>query len=248
MLKYISLALLLSILSPLHAEDVDVAVAANFTTAARAISRAFEKETGHRVRLSSGSTGKFFTQIQSGAPFDVLLSADQETPEKLVKEGLAVRDSTFTYAVGRLVLWSATPGFVDEKGAVLKSDRYQHLAIANPKLAPYGKAAEQVLKRLGLLEVVRPRFLQAENITQAHQFVSGGHAELGFVALSQVVHPDGTIASGSAWIIPVDYYSPLKQDCLLLNRGKDRAAAIAFLRYLKSDAAKAVIRSYGYTY
>jgi molybdate transport system substrate-binding protein len=231
--------------SPALAADVSVAVAANFTAPMQKIAVEFEKDTGHRALLSFGSTGKFYAQIKNGAPFEVLLAADDETPAKLVKEGAAVSDSRFTYAIGQLALWSAKPGFVDDKGEVLKQGAFAHLAIANPKLAPYGAAAVESLTRLGLLGSIEPRFVQGENIAQTYQFVSTGNAELGFVALSQV-YEDGKLKSGSAWMVPAGLHAPIRQDAVVLTKGKDNPAATELLKFLKTDKARAVIKSYGY--
>ncbi|MBI5109103.1 MAG: molybdate ABC transporter substrate-binding protein [Rhodocyclales bacterium] len=228
-----------------HADEVQVAVAANFTAPARRVAAAFEKHSGHKVQLSFGGTGKFYAQIKNGAPFDVLLAADDETPARLEQEGAAVAGSRFTYATGRLVLWSAKPGYVDDKGAVLKQGNFKHLAIANPKLAPYGAAAVEVLAALKLVDTVRPRFVQAENIAQAHQFVATGNAELGFVALSQVMQ-DGRLGAGSAWVVPANLHKAIRQDAVLLDKGKGKPAAEAWLGFLKSDKANAVITSFGY--
>lgn len=228
------------------ADEVQVAVAANFAAPLQKIAAEFEKSTGHKVVVSAGSTGKFYAQIKNGAPFEVLLAADDETPARLVAEGAAQTGSPFTYAVGKLVLWSAQPGLVDDQGAVLKRSDLQHLSLANPKLAPYGAAGVETLKKLGVYEAWQARIVQGENITQAHQFVATGNAELGFVALSQVAR-DGKIASGSGWVVPPNYYTPIRQDAVLLNPGKGKPAAEALLKYLKGDAARAVILSYGYS-
>ncbi|MBT2302282.1 molybdate ABC transporter substrate-binding protein [Variovorax paradoxus] len=228
-----------------QAAEVQVAVAANFFAPMKAIAAEFEKATGHKAVLSSGATGKFYAQIQSGAPFDVFLAADDETPARLDKENATVAGSRFTYATGKLVLWSARPDLVDAKGEVLRSAKFAHIALAAPKLAPYGAAAVETLTRLGLLAQLEPRFVQGESIGQAFSFVSTGNAELGFVALSQVWE-NGKLKSGSAWIVPAQLHSPIRQDAVLLARGKDNAAAAALITYLKSDAAKALIRSFGY--
>lgn len=228
-----------------EAAEVQVAVAANFFAPMKAIAAEFEKTTGHKAVLSSGATGKFYAQIQSGAPFDVFLAADDETPARLDKENATVAGSRFTYATGKLVLWSARPDLVDAKGEVLRSAKFAHIALAAPKLAPYGAAAVETLTRLGLLAQLEPRFVQGESIGQAFSFVSTGNAELGFVALSQVWE-NGKLRSGSAWIVPAELHGPIRQDAVLLARGKDNAAATALMAYLKSDAAKAVIRSFGY--
>jgi molybdate transport system substrate-binding protein len=228
-----------------RAEDVSVAVAANFTAPMKIIATDFEQATGHKARIAFGATGKFYAQIKNGAPFEVFLAADDETPAKLEKEGLAVAGSRFTYAVGRLVLWSAKPGFVDAKGVVLKNGEFAHIALANPKLAPYGAAAVEALTALKLLDAVQPRFVQGENIAQTHQFVISGNAELGLVALSQVMK-DGRIAAGSAWIVPAELHAPIRQDAAMLDKGKGKPAAEALLKYLRDDKAKAIIRGFGY--
>ena len=228
-----------------EADEVQVAVAANFTAPIQAIAADFEKDTGHKLVAAYGATGQFYTQIKNGAPFEVLLSADDTTPEKLEKEGDTVKGSRFTYAIGTLALWSAKEGYVDAKGEVLKNNEYQHLSIANPKAAPYGLAATQVLEKLKLTEATKARIVEGQNITQAYQFVSTGNAELGFVALSQIFK-DGKITSGSAWIVPASLHDPIKQDAVILNKGKDNPAARALVDYLKGPKAAAVIKSYGY--
>jgi molybdate transport system substrate-binding protein len=228
-----------------QADQVSVAVAANFTAPMNAIAAEFAKDTGHKAQLAFGATGKFYAQIRNGAPFQMLLAADDETPAKLAQEGLADPASRFTYAIGTLVLWSAQSGYVDGKGEALKKGRFDRLALANPKLAPYGKAAVEVLTGMGLLDAVSPRFVMGENIAQTFQFASTGNAELGFVALSQVMK-EGRIASGSAWIVPGTLHAPIRQDAVVLATGKDNAAAAALMKYLKGDKAKAIIKAYGY--
>ena len=228
-----------------HAADVQVAVAANFTEPMKKIAAEFEKDTGHKAVLAFGATGKFYAQINNGAPFDVLLAADDETPAKLEKEGKTVAGSRFTYATGKLVLWSAKPGYVDAQGKVLETGSYAHLSIANPKTAPYGLAAVETMEKLGVTAKVQPKLVQGENIGQAHQFVSTGNAELGFVALSQV-WTDGKFNAGSGWIVPANLHNPIRQDAVILDKGANNAAARALETYLKSDKAKAIIRSYGY--
>lgn len=227
------------------ADEVQVAVAANFTAPMKLIAANFEKGTGHKAALSFGATGKFYAQITSGAPFEVFLAADDETPAKLEKEGGAVNGSRFTYATGKLVLWSANQGVVDAQGEVLKKNTFSKIAIAAPKLAPYGAAAVETMTRLGLMAALEPKLVTGESIGQAFSFIYTGNAELGFVALSQVVE-DGKIKSGSAWIVPENLHSPIRQDAVLLARGKDNKAAVALIAYLKTEKAKAVIRSFGY--
>ena len=227
------------------AGSTNVAVAANFTDAAKEIAGKFKAKTGHDAVLSFGASGQFYTQIKEGAPFQILLSADDERPKKLVEDGLGVPDSRFTYAIGKLVLWSAQDGYVDVKGEILKTGEFKHLSLANPKTAPYGAAAIEVLKKIGAFERVEPRIVQGENIAQAHQFAATGNAELGFVALSQV-YKDGKITSGSAWIVPTSLYAPIRQDAAILAKGLHNPAAKALADYLKTDKARAVIKSYGY--
>ncbi len=246
LIRLFTLALLAaSLVHPALAAEVNVAVAANFTVPMQKIAAEFEKDTGHKAQLAFGATGKFYAQIKNGAPFEILLAADDETPAKLEKEGLAVSGSRFTYAIGQLVLWSAKPGYVDDKGEVLKQGTFEHLSIANPKLAPYGAAAIETLTQLGLLSSVESRFVQGENIAQTFQFVSTGNAELGFVAMSQV-YEDGNLKSGSAWVVPAKLHSPIRQDAVILSNGKDNPAATALIQFLKTDKARAIIKSYGY--
>ena len=225
--------------------EVQVAVAANFTAPMNVIAETFEKDTGHKAKLAFGATGRFYAQIKNGAPFEVLLSADDETPAKLVQDGVAESGSRFTYAVGSLVLWSAKPGFVDANGEVLRRGQFGKLALANPKTAPYGRAAIETLTKLGLMSSAEPKFVQGENIAQTFQFVSSGNAELGFVALSQVMK-DGKVQEGSAWVVPAELHEPIRQDAVLLANGRGNLAAQALLGYLKSDKARKVIRSFGY--
>ncbi|HXF54766.1 MAG TPA: molybdate ABC transporter substrate-binding protein [Hyphomicrobiaceae bacterium] len=232
-------------LAPAQAAEVSVAVAANFTAPMQKIAQTFEQDTGHKAILSFGSTGAFYAQIKNGAPFHMLLAADDETPAKLEREGLGVAGSRFTYATGRLVLWSRQPGLVDDKGEILRSGTFERLAIANPKLAPYGAAAIETMTKLGVLTEVQPKIVQGENIAQTYQFVATENAQLGFVALSQLMS-DGGIAQGSAWIVPAHLHAPIRQDAVLLAPGKLNPAATALLAFLKNEKARAVIRAYGY--
>jgi len=227
------------------AGEVVVAVAANFTAPMQRLSALFERQTGHKVLASYGSTGKFFAQINSGASFEVFLAADDETPAKLERAGAAVSGSRFTYAVGRLVLWSRQAGVVDTGGEVLRGDTFRRLAIADPKLSPYGAAAVQTLRGLGQLQRLQSRLVTGENISQTYQFVATGNAPLGFVALSQV-YVEGRIGSGSAWVVPEGLYQPIRQDAVLLVRGRDNPAAIALLDFLRDAPAQALIRAAGY--
>ncbi len=226
-----------------QADDVQVAVAANFAGPMKELAAGFERDTGHKVLASVGATGKFYAQIKNGAPFEILLSADAATPARLEKEGAGVAGSRFTYATGRLALWSARPGPVDAQ--VLKAGNFAHLAIANPKVAPYGAAAVEVLDKLGVLAATAPKFVQGENIAQAYQFVVSGNAPLGFVALSQVLE-NGKLKSGAAWQVPATLHAPIRQDAIVLAKGKGKPAVDALITYLKSDKARALIRSHGY--
>jgi molybdate transport system substrate-binding protein len=237
---------LVAVAIPAWADELQVAVAANFSAAAQKIASAFEHDTGNTVKLSFGATGKFYAQIEAGAPFDVLLAADQTTPARLVAEGKGVAATRRTYAIGKLVLWSADPALVDAAGAVLKSDRFRHLAVADAKLAPYGFAARETLDRLKLTEAVQSRIVTAESIGQAFQFVSTGNAELGFVALGQVQPPDGSKVPGSMWLVPDTLYTPLKQDAVVVSSTRVATVATAFVDYLASDKARAVIKAFGY--
>lgn len=223
------------------AAETTIAVAANFTEPAKEIAKAFEAGTGQAVVLSFGSTGQFYTQIKQDAPFAVLLAADAETPGKLASEGLAVAGSRFTYAIGRLVLWGKTPA-VPASEAALRSGRFEKLAIANPKLAPYGAAAIETLTRLGLYDALAPKLVQGTNIAQTFQFVDTGNAELGFVALSQVIAKAG----GAYWLVPETLHAPIRQDAVLLGKGAADPTAKAFLDFLKGPEALKVIGKYGY--
>ncbi len=228
-----------------HAGEVQVAVAANFTAPVKAIAAEFEKDTGNKVVAAFGATGQFYAQIQNGAPFEVFLAADDATPAKLETERRIVPASRFTYATGALALWSAKEGYVDDKGEVLKKNAYKHLSIANPKAAPYGLAAVQTLEKMGLTQAVKDKIVEGQNITQAQQFIASGNAELGFVALSQI-YKDGKVTGGSAWVVPASMHEPIRQDAVILDKGKDNPAAKAFVDYLKGPKAAAIIKSYGY--
>lgn len=246
MARALILGLALLTLTPwARAERIDAAVASNFAAPMKILVAEFEQATGNKVHLAFGASGKFYAQIRNGAPFHVFLSADEQIPAKLEREGLTVPGSRFTYAVGTLVLWSARPGFVDDKGSVLTRGAFSHLAVANPKLAPYGAAAMETLEKLGLVELLRPKWVVGENIAQTHQFVASGNAELGFVALSQVM-TGGRMVGGSAWIVPASMHRPIRQDAVVLRAGRGRAGAAALLHFLRQPPALAVIRSYGY--
>ena len=228
-----------------ESEAPTVAVAANFAAPMQNIAGAFVRDTGYRVQLAFGSTGKLYAQIKNGAPYQMLLAADSQTPARLEKEGYALPDSRFTYATGRMVLWSIKPGLVDAQGAVLHTGAFKHLALADPKLAPYGAAALQTLQAMGLAAALQNRWVQGENIAQAYQFVATGNAELGFVALSQLMQ-NGRMAAGSAWVVPQRLHAPLRQDAVVLLPGKDHAVVKALAAYLQGNKARAIMRSYGY--
>jgi molybdate transport system substrate-binding protein len=233
--------LLLSLAGSATAGQTNVAVAANFTDAAKEIATAFKEKTGHEAVLSFGSSGQLYTQITQDAPFQILLSADAERPQKAVDDGLGVKDSKFTYSIGKLVLWSKMDGLV--KGEqTLKMGDFTKLSIANPAAAPYGAAAVETMKKLGVYETLSPKIVQGNNISQAFQFIDTGNAELGFVALSQL----SGVTAGSRWMVPQELYSPIKQDAVLLKKGADNEAATAFMTFLKGPEATAIIKKYGY--
>ncbi len=228
-----------------QADVVHVAVAANFTAPAKALAEILRKSTGHEAKLSFGATGAFYTQIKQGAPFDVLLAADDERPLRLEQEGDSVPGSRFTYAIGQLALWSAKPGLVDDQGAVLKGGAFNKLAIANPKLAPYGAAAVQTLDKLGLAAALQAKLVVGESIGQTYNFIATGNADLGFVALAQVLE-GGKLKSGSMWVVPAQDHAPIVQDAVMLKRAASNPAAQAWMTLLKSPNTQALIRSYGY--
>lgn len=237
----IGLYILATTIAPANAAEVNVAVAANFTEAAKEIAVAFKQKTGNDAVLSFGSSGQFYTQIIQDAPFQILLSADDERPKKLIEDGLGVASSRFTYAIGKLVLWSKNPTLVTGE-ATLKASAFTKLSIASPSAAPYGTAAIEALKALKLYDVLLPKIVEGNSIAQAYQFVDTRNAELGFVALSQLAGS----TSGSRWLVPQALYSPIRQDAVLLKKGSDNPVAIAFMDFLKGPASKAIIEKYGY--
>ena len=243
--KWLITILLFTASQWVKADDIYVAVASNFTAVMHRLAEEFEKSSGHQLKISSGSSGKFYAQIKHGAPFDVFFSADQAKPQALENEGLIVANSRFSYAVGALALWSAQPGWVDDQATRLKNNNFNKLALANPKLAPYGAAAVEVLDNLKLVKTTQPKWVKGENIAQTYQFASTGNADIGFVALSQIMH-NGHIKHGSAWIIPDQLYSPILQDAVLLKRAANNDAAKALLQFMRSNIAKKIIESYGY--
>ena len=230
---------------PAAAAEVLVAAAANIAAPLQQMSAAFTADTGHTLRIASGATGKFMHQVRAGAPFQVLLAADSTAPAQLLADGLAVPGSAFTYAIGRLVLWSARPGWVDSDGQVLTTGQFAHLAIAQPKTAPYGAAALQVLRARHLESALAPRLVTGESVAQAWQFVHSGQAELGFVALSQISRP-GLAPTGSHWLVPQALHDPIRQDAVLLLPGRNQPAALALLAWLRTPAAQGQLRGWGY--
>jgi molybdate transport system substrate-binding protein len=242
MTRLLAVLIVLFAAGPALAAETRVAVAANFAEPAKAIAARFKARTGHDATLSFGSSGQFYAQVANGAPYEVFLSADRERPEKAEAEGLGVAGSRFTYAIGRLVLYSKTPGLVDGRGAVLATGRFQKLAIADPRTAPYGVAAVETMKKRRVYDALRPRLVQGTSITQAYQFVETGAAEVGFVAASQLIGVKG----GSRWVVPAGDHTPIDQQAVLLKTGANSAAAQAFIRFLKGPEARAIIQRYGY--
>ncbi len=243
----VTLWLLLYFISPrlVIAESLTIAVASNFADTAKHLVEEFEMNSDHDAQLILGSSGRFFAQISNGAPFDIFLSADREKPAALMEAGLARPESRFTYAIGRLALWSRDEMLVSGDGSVLQTDSFKKVAIANPRLAPYGKAAREVLNEYGLYNELSARLVQGENIAQAFQFVFTGNAELGFVSLSQVMK-GGALASGSAWIIPENLHLPIRQDAVILTNAVSANATEAFMNFMKTPRSRAIIASYGY--
>lgn len=238
-------AWLFSMAGALHAAEAQVAVAANFAEPIKAIAAVLEKTTGHTLKITVGSTGRLYAQIRNGAPFDVLLAADDKAPAQLEADGMAQPGSRFTYASGKLVLWSPDAARVDAQGTVLKTAGFRKLAVANPKTAPYGVAALEVIDKLGLSAALAPKLVQGESIGQTYNFAFTGNAEIAFVAMSQVLD-GGRLKSGSMWVVPQTLYAPIQQDAVLLKRAANNEAAQALLRLLKSPEVTALIRSFGY--
>ena len=241
-----ALAIVLLAGTAAQAAEVLVAVAANFAEVIDQLAPEFTRHTGHSVQRTVGSTGKLYAQITSGAPFQVLLSADVATPQRLEREHKAVSGTRFTYAIGGLALWSPDPALFGTNGpAVLRAATFRHLAIANPDLAPYGVAARETMQALGLWEALQSKIVMGENIGQAHSMVASGNAELGFVALSALRSPRRR-ETGSVWVVPQRLFSLIRQDAVLLAQGANSPAAREFLEYLRSPAAERVIETYGY--
>lgn len=229
----------------LFAGQVNVAVAGNFFKPLKTLATQFESESGHHVAISVAATGKLYAQILHGAPFDLFLAADQKRPASLINKQLAIAGSQFTYAQGQLVLWSNNTQAVDKQGYCLFSPAIDYLAIANPKVAPYGEQSINVLKNLGAYAQLASKLVQGQNIGQTYQYLSSGSIEMGIIALSQVTD-NGQITQGSYWLIPESLYQPIKQDAVLLKHGQHNAAALAFLHYLTTPAALQTIQSFGY--
>lgn len=245
MKKLIVLSACLCGMSAVSARVVHVAVAANFTAPMKDLQPIYEKLTGDQLRLSFGGTGAFYTQIKNGAPFDILLAADSKTPTKLVQEGIGVSGSQFTYAVGRLVLWSAQEGVIQGRGS-LKENQDIKLAIANPKLAPYGQAGYEVLNHLQLTSAWKGKIVEGESIGRTYQFVASGNAKMGFVAMSQCTK-NGQWVKGSGWIVPQEYYQPITQDAVLLKKTEENEGAKRFMNFLQTNPeVQKIRRMYGY--
>jgi len=237
----------LAIFFTLHAnaDTINIAVASNFSQPAKEIANRFKQQTGSSVLISTGASGTLYNQIKNGAPYTLLLAADETTSQKLAEEGYALKASQFTYATGQLVLWSSQKNFVDSKGRILFTGKFHHLAIANPKIAPYGLAAQSTITKLQLENTLKDKIVQGDNIGSTYQYVASGNAELGFVALSQVYYK-GKIVSGSAWIVPSELYPAIKQDAILTVSGEKSKTAQEFLNFLKTPAAKEIMSMYGY--
>ncbi len=231
--------------SVVNAEDITIAVASNFTASMKAIVKQFENNSGHKVKLVFGGSGKFYAQIKNGAPFQAFFSADQAKPIALEKQNLILENSRFTYATGRLALWSTAINVADLRVLALRQGHYNKLALANSKLAPYGRAAEETLNNLHLIDKTKEKWVKGENISQTYQFLSTGNADLGFVALSQIMK-NKQITKGSAWIVPEHLHQPIKQDAVILLSGKNSAATIEFMQFMNSEEVKSIIKSYGY--
>ncbi len=243
---FVSILLLCGLMSsPVRAGEVSVAVASNFAAPMERLVPLFQKESGHTLKVSLGASGKLYAQIRNKAPFDVFLSADEEMPKSLMQEGLAVGGTRFVYATGRLMLWSVQPDFVDERGSVLNKGNFNMLAIANPRYSPYGVAAKETLTKLIMWNSIQEKLAKGENVTQTYQLAATEKADLAFIALSQVMR-DGKVTAGSWWLVPPEMHKPIQQSAVLLSGAKDQAAAKAFLAFLKSEKARAVMRGFGY--
>jgi molybdate transport system substrate-binding protein len=244
--QIVAIALSFAVVSaPVSAVEVRVAVASNFAAPMARLVPLFQKESGHNLKISSGASGKLYAQIKKSEPFDVFLSSDEEIPKRLLQEGSAVAGSRFVYATGRLVLWSAQSGLVDDQGLVLNKGNFNNLAIANPLYSPYGVAAKETLTKLTMWNAIQRKLDKGEDVAQAYQFAATEKDDLAFVALSQVMR-DGKISTGSWWLVPSEMHNPIHQSAVLLTNAQDQAAAKAFLVFLKSEKARAVMRGFGY--
>jgi molybdate transport system substrate-binding protein len=233
------------ICTPVYAAEVNAAVAANFAAPMERIASLFQKESGHSVKINAAASGKLYAKIKSGAAFDIFLSADEEIPKQLIQEGFAVAGSRVIYATGRLALWSAQPGLVDDKGSVLNNGNFEKLAIPNPAYSPYGMAAKETLTKLTMWNAIQKKLKKGEDVIQTHQMAASERVELAFLPLSQIMH-EGKVASGSWWLVPSELHTPIRQSAVLLTATKEPDAAKALLSFLKSDKAKAVMRGFGY--
>lgn len=246
MKSMLAIALLLSLTAGFaRAGEATIAVASNFSSTMTAILIEFEQATGHKIKMATGASGKLYAQIENGAPFQAFFSADQVTATALSKNGLALAESQFTYAIGQLVLWSATPGLVDDQGMILRQDSNKKIALANAKVAPYGMAAVNTLQNLNIERQTKHRLVQGENIAQTYQFVATGNAELGFVALSQLSDKNHKVR-GSFWIIPKHLYKPIRQDAVILIGGENSEAIEELMQFFKGKKARTIIQAYGY--
>ncbi|MEX0941464.1 MAG: molybdate ABC transporter substrate-binding protein [Pseudomonadales bacterium] len=248
------LLVITSLVSQARADQALFAVATNFRPVMDELVTHFEASSRHQIKFTTGSTGTLYAQVRSGAPFDALLAADERRPALLDGQGIAVPGSRFTYAIGQLALWSPHPRFVLDDGiAVLRAGEFRRLAMANPRVAPYGLAAQEVLATLGIAALLKDRIVQGENIGQTHAMIATGGAELGFTALSYVTSAGSSSGNtshntqtGTHWRVPTDLYSPIRQDAVLMARAKENTAARAFLAYLQSNQARQIIRAHGY--
>ncbi len=237
------LGVLAIVANRLHSGEISVAVASNFGNTIRALVAEYQASSEDEIKLILGSTGKLYAQILHGAPFDVFLAADEQRPKLLEEESITISDTRFTYAIGRLVLWSKRSDLVDSKGSVLEAGDFRFLSIAHPKLAPYGQAAKEVLMKMDLWEALAPKLVFGENVGQAFHFISSGNAELGLIAHSQILQPGSLTEGGSRWLVPSNLHSPIEQQAVQLS---EKPESRRFLAFLKNEPALKIIREYGY--
>ncbi len=242
---YRYLLLLICLSHFVYADQINIAVASNFSEPIKQIAHQFELQFKTKVVISSSGTGALVNQIKNGAPFEILLSADQTTPTELAKDGYAISNSQFTYAQGKLVLWSSQKNLIQNNPSILKSNHYKFLAIANPKLAPYGIAAINTINKLGIMNIIKQKIIMGDNINSTYQYIATGNAELGFIALSQIMK-NGNINNGSYWIVPASIIPPIKQDAIILAKGAKNLHIIQFLNFIKSEKIQSLIKNYGY--